>query len=254
MPASPPIRWLIAGAIAACLAGPGGLAAQSSSASAAAPTTVVLKGHVVDGAGKPVPHLLVTLHRVDAKGGGAAVAHDTTSADGAFQATLTTDGNQAVYFAAAHYKGQLYIGPPLESPLPPSESYVLTVGTPATSGNALIQALNAATGGGQGGATGVASEGPAAVAAQAHKAAVFWTGLIVMVLLALAATVYRRQQMGRVEPAPARAALMRLAAVEEHLAALDASETDARARAEATRNGLLQELRSSARGGPHAAG
>lgn len=213
----------------------------------------MLKGRVLDAAGQPVPHLLITVHRVDAKGGGAAVAHDTTTDDGAFQATLTTDGGQAIYFAAAHYKGQLYIGPPLQSPLPPSESYVLTVGTPATSGNALVQALDAATGGGQGGVGGVASQGASTVAAQAHKAAVFWTGLIVMLLLAAAATAYRRQQAGRAEPAPGRAALMRLAAVEEYVAALGVGETDARSRAESTRNGLLQELRGRARGGSHAA-
>jgi len=82
----------------------------------------------VDPQGAPMAGLEVLMHRV-AGGSGANIARDTTAEDGSF--TLTAEGpvqDSAVYFAAARYRNELFVGEFVRPPFDAGVSYTLVVG------------------------------------------------------------------------------------------------------------------------------
>lgn len=94
-----------------------GLGAILLSLAAALPTqaqttnTITINGRAINPQGGAMPGLEVLLHRVDAAGG-AQLGSVTTDSTGAFSVTAETDPDtSAVYFAAARYNDELYIGP-----------------------------------------------------------------------------------------------------------------------------------------------
>lgn len=210
--------------------------------------SVRLQGRVLGPDGKPLAGQVVTIHRVDAAGG-AAIAVDTSGADGGFEAQLQGAADGAIFFASAHYKGQLYIGPPFRGPIPRNEDYVLVVGTPATSGAALLKALD-----GGGAVSSPSAFSAAATPGQRQRANTwFWAALILSALLVLAGVGYVRTRRSSPPIPPLRAALMRLAAVEEHLSALGPDQVQARASGEAARARLRREVQRLAGIDAHAA-
>jgi hypothetical protein len=102
----------------ACAAGP---------ATSQATREVRIEGRAIDPQGRPMADLEVLLHRVDAMGGSSLDA-TTTDSTGAFSVTAdATVDTSAVYFAAARFDDQLYIGPFLREP-DGSTPYILVVG------------------------------------------------------------------------------------------------------------------------------
>ena len=89
---------------------------------------ITLEGRATDPAGEPMAGLEVLMHRVDG-GGGARLASAMTDSAGHFRLTAeTVDDTAAIYFAAARYEGQLFIGPFVKAPFEDTEPYVLEVG------------------------------------------------------------------------------------------------------------------------------
>jgi hypothetical protein len=79
----------------------------------------------------------VVLHRVDAAGG-ATIAEAVSAADGSFELSATVPADTgAVYFVAARYDEELYIGPPFR-PSEGATEQVIQVGVPAMSATALM--------------------------------------------------------------------------------------------------------------------
>ncbi len=93
-----------------------------------------LHGRVLDPAGKPVAGQDVALHRVT-QAGGAMVATARTDPEGRFELAVpaTAPADSAVFFVAARYEGQLYIGQPFRPPVPAATEYDVTVGVGAVS-------------------------------------------------------------------------------------------------------------------------
>jgi hypothetical protein len=106
------------------------LAAVPARAAAAQPPDVIVPGRAMDETGRAAAGLGVLLHRVTPSGG-ELLAETVTDADGRFElrGAGSTDPN-AVYFVAARYRGELYIGPLLRPPFPTASDYVLEVGLP----------------------------------------------------------------------------------------------------------------------------
>jgi hypothetical protein len=127
--------------LASLLALAGGLAVFTGSA--AAQPTFVLRGRVIDENRQPAPGLEVLLHRVTPEGG-ELVADTIAGPDGSFQLSgQVSDG--AVFFAAARYKDDVYIGPMLRAPFNDSAEYVLQVGNPEMSLRSLGERVDMAT-------------------------------------------------------------------------------------------------------------
>jgi hypothetical protein len=104
------------------------VAAMAVHAAGVAAQSVELRGRAVDPQGAPVAGLEVLLHRV-AGGSGANIARDTTGEDGSF--TLTAEGpspDSAVFFAAARYRNELFVGEFVRPPFDAGMSYTLVVG------------------------------------------------------------------------------------------------------------------------------
>lgn len=93
---------------------------------------VTVAGRVIDAAGDAVAGQTVVLHRVTPEGG-ALLAQDTTDTQGMFAlAAADATRDDGVFFVAARYEGELYIGPLLRPPLPEPGAYVLQVGVPGS--------------------------------------------------------------------------------------------------------------------------
>ncbi len=178
-----------------------------------ASSPVAFDGQAVDAAGKAVRGLEVNLHRVDAAGG-ARVASAVTDSVGRFHFEVSQPAPGGVLFAAARYEGELYVGPPLRGQIPQGGEYTLVVGSPATSATAMM--------GGAGGGAAGPGPGTAAIvdpATARRRASRFWTGLIGVATVGLAALFALRVRGGPGVPEPRRL-LMELAAVEERIDAL----------------------------------
>lgn len=109
------------------LLGAGGLHAQGP----------LVRGRVLGPDGTPLPDTRVVLHRVVGMGG-ATIAEAQSDAAGRF--TIAADSAPdpaAVYFLAARYEGELYIGEAFQAPFADVE-HILSVGVPGTSASALI--------------------------------------------------------------------------------------------------------------------
>jgi len=89
--------------------------------------SITITGRAISPQGGPVAGLEVLLHRVNAAGG-AQLGSVTTDSTGAFSLTAQADPDtSAVYFAAARFNEELYIGPFVREP-DGSEPYMLVVG------------------------------------------------------------------------------------------------------------------------------
>jgi hypothetical protein len=96
-----------------------------------------VQGRVIGPDGEPLADTRVVLHRVVGMGG-ANIAEAVSDSAGRF--TISADSApspEAVYFLAARYQGELYIGEAFRAPFATTE-YVLSVGVPGTSASALI--------------------------------------------------------------------------------------------------------------------
>lgn len=80
----------------------------------------------------------VVLHRVD-QAGGATIAEATSGENGTFElrAQATTD-TSGVYFVAARYDEELYIGPPFRPTEEPGAEQIIQVGIPSMSATAMM--------------------------------------------------------------------------------------------------------------------
>lgn len=108
-----------------------------SAAPAAAQVTDSVRGQLIDRDGAPLADQRVLLHRVVGNAG-ANIAEARTAADGRFAVAVdSADNAEAVYFLAARWEGELYIGEAFRAPVGATE-HVLQVGVPGTSASALI--------------------------------------------------------------------------------------------------------------------
>lgn len=133
-----PFRLPLAALLVAGLCAPTPSPAAAMTAGAAntalqAPASQVLNGVVVDAAGNPVAAVPIALHRV-VETGGAMVENVASDSAGQFSIRLREDEpTGALYFVAARYEGELFIGPTFRPPFPDGAQYVVQVGLDATS-------------------------------------------------------------------------------------------------------------------------
>lgn len=97
-----------------------------------------IQGRILGPDNAALPGQPVVLHRVQAAAG-ATVAETLTAADGGFvlRAPAETD-TTAIYFVAARYEGELYIGAPFRVGEAAADSQVIQVGVPGTSANEML--------------------------------------------------------------------------------------------------------------------
>jgi hypothetical protein len=107
-------------------------------ASGAEAQELVIRGRVIGPDNAGVAQQRVVLHRVD-ESGGFTIAETQSGADGAFElrAPATTD-TTGVYFVAARYDEELYIGPPFRPGDPMMADQVIQVGIPSMSATAMM--------------------------------------------------------------------------------------------------------------------
>lgn len=113
--------------------------------SAQTPATGVVRGHVVGPDGKALSGQQVVLHRVTGSSG-LTVATGVSAATGSFTLEVK-DPNaiaDAVYFLAARYNNELYIGDAFKAPFDTATDHAVQVGVAATSARALIGGTTAA--------------------------------------------------------------------------------------------------------------
>jgi hypothetical protein len=99
----------------------------------------VVRGVVRGPDGSPLGGQAVVLHRVTGSAG-LTVAGDTSAADGSFRlevADAAADAD-AVYFLAARFEGELYIGDAFKAPFDSTTQHAVLVGTPETSARNLV--------------------------------------------------------------------------------------------------------------------
>src|SRR5438132_5534360 len=101
----------------------------------------LFRGRVLDTKGNPVANAAVSLHRVT-RGGGAMTKETHSAADGGFdfQLPLKSDTG-AVFFEAARYADQLYLGRPFREPIPANGAYVVQVGPGALTASTLLSGV-----------------------------------------------------------------------------------------------------------------
>jgi hypothetical protein len=106
-------------------------------------TTNRVHGVVIGPDGKPLSGQAVVIHRVNGSSG-ITVATDTSDSAGNYEMEVrdAAAAPDAVYFLAARYKGELYIGDAFKVPFD-TASRTVQVGTAATSARALIAGANA---------------------------------------------------------------------------------------------------------------
>jgi hypothetical protein len=183
---------------------------------------LLVRGIVVGPDGRPVAIDRVVLHRVDAAGG-ATVAEGSSGSDGRFVLTAPASRDTAgVYFVAARYQGELYIGAPFRPAAQDTLEQVLQVGVVATSASAMV--ANA--------------EGTPALPKRRRdsRSALLFT---VPLLIAAAAIVYLTVKRRRVSPA--RGMLIRIAEIDERLPDAPQGQRDS---LHAERMRLVDELRA----------
>jgi hypothetical protein len=114
--------------MAGCVLGAGAVRAQD----------LAVRGQVIGPDNAGVPDQRVVLHRVDG-GGGATIAEATSGPAGEFElrAPPTAD-TTGVYFVAARYDGELYIGPPFRPGDAATLDHVIQVGIPSMSATSML--------------------------------------------------------------------------------------------------------------------
>jgi hypothetical protein len=114
------------------------VAAGILTATSAQAQELVIRGRVIGPDNAGIPEQRVVLHRVD-ESGGFTIAESISGDGGAFelraQATMDTMG---VYFVAARYDDELYIGPPFRPGDPTAADQVIQVGIPSMSATAMM--------------------------------------------------------------------------------------------------------------------
>ncbi len=194
----------------------------------AAPATAQeLTGVALGPDGQPLGGEAVALHRVGGMGGGAFVATDTTSADGAFRFELGPDS--AVYFAAIRYGGRMYIGPAVQPGTVPIADYLLQV-DPANEAGAVATGLSSRP------QTPPRTTSPGTAVPSSSDAG----ALLLVGLLALGAATAFFFAAPRYRQRRTREALIELAAIENALA--DATDEDDTAELRADRDRLRAGL------------
>jgi hypothetical protein len=114
------------------------VAAGLLAASGAEAQEVVIRGRVVGPDNAGVPQQRVVLHRVD-ESGGATIAETVSGDEGAFELRAPTPTDtMGVYFVAARYEDELYIGPPFRPGDPMAADQVIQVGIPSMSATAMM--------------------------------------------------------------------------------------------------------------------
>jgi len=195
----------------------------------------ILRGSVLDPAGKPVPGQRLTLHRVDA-GGGAMVDSATSDAQGRFTVRVPAERDTgAVFFVATRWQGQLYIGTPFKPPVLASADYTVVVGVnPVNMGPTAGASADAAPMGATGGAGGAAAQ-PADSSVTTR-----WFLAVILALVALGAIAYALLGAARERARERRRELLaRIAALDERAQAAGGDEA---ARLQRERAELLAEL------------
>jgi len=159
---------------------------------------IAVRGIVLGPDGSPLAIERVLLHRV-AGSVGDTVAVGPSGADGRFVLTGPASGDtSAVYFVAARFQDELYIGRPFRPAVEGIPEQVLQVGVVATSASALLAGAGAST-------------RPGERTRNAANELVFMVPLVV----AAAAVLYLIAPRHRV--APRRALLIRIAEIDERL-------------------------------------
>lgn len=169
-------------------------------------------------AGQPV-----VLHRVQAAAG-ATVAEAVTTADGVFElrAPVETDST-AIYFVAARYAGELYIGAPFRAGQADAQDQVIQVGVAGTSANELI------------GNGTVAMPQPLGRAVTSRN----WLLLVIPLAGVAAVAIYALIPRGRIPHN--RALLIRIAELDE---GMESARTEQRAALREERARLATQLRA----------
>jgi len=160
-----------------------------------------LSGRVVDQQGQPVAGLEVLLHRVAGQDG-ASIGQARSDENGSFRFRIDeTPPADAVYFAAARFNEQMYIGPFEKPPIDSLQPYEIVVGGEPISFDAPVMPATGTAGG----------------ALQSPVGPSRWTLALIPLLavlgLAVAIALSRRRQLQR------RHLLIRLAVLEEQAAA-----------------------------------
>ena len=183
---------------------------------------LAVRGRVLGPDNSPLAAQHVVLHRVDASGG-ATVAQATTDATGRYELRVTASADTgAVYFVAARYQEELYIGPPFKPAAGSITEQMLQVGVPGTSAEQLMR-------GEQGGAQ------------PGGRPATSRSWMLLLIPLAGVAAVALYALVPRARISPDRALLIRVAELDERLgSATDAQRTAIREE----RARLIAQLRS----------
>jgi hypothetical protein len=115
------------------------LAGLGAAAPRAHAQELVVSGRVIGPDNAGMPGQRVVLHRVD-EAGGSTIAEAVSGEEGRFElrapAAIDTVG---VYFVAARYDEELYIGPPFRPMEDPGLEHVIQVGIPSMSATAMMQ-------------------------------------------------------------------------------------------------------------------
>src|SRR5436190_19395993 len=84
------------------------------------------KGRVLTTGSLPAAGVTVSLHRVT-RAGGAETTETQSAADGSFTFRIPPQNpdSDAVFFVAARFKDQLYLGKPFKQPIPGADDYVI---------------------------------------------------------------------------------------------------------------------------------
>jgi hypothetical protein len=126
------LRWLTICVV--CAAG-----MLSTGSAAARQGEIMVAGTAVGPDNTPMAAQRVVLHRVDASGG-ATIAEVETGEDGRFvMSAPASPDTSALYFVAARYEGELYIGPPFRSDQVSATDQLLQVGVPGMSATSLLE-------------------------------------------------------------------------------------------------------------------
>jgi hypothetical protein len=130
-------------AAVARLPAPGAAQQPGTVPAAGADSGRLLQGVVIGPDGNVVPGVPIALHRV-AESGGAMVDEVGSDSIGRFTINVAEDDPaDALYFVAARYQGELYIGPSFRPPFPEGSEYVVQVGIAETSASRIMSGVDA---------------------------------------------------------------------------------------------------------------
>jgi len=180
-------------ASAAQLPAPAGSPEQAVSTSQPAPR--VLHGITIGPDGQPAADVPIALHLIT-ETGGALVEEVASGVDGRFTIAAPDGPEDALYFVAARYEGELYIGPTFRPPFPTDSEYVVQVGVEETSAARMARGVS-----------------PDAVFVRPPASPWRWgIAFAVFVTLALVVTMLLLRARG---PQPRRRILIRIAELDE---------------------------------------